>query len=112
MVAAITVDRWREAQGAELSFWTGMDLYELVKTCAEKIEFWAQFEPSRIDGLVAGKDVLEIGCGPLGLSLVSFAGRGGAARRLVKTDPLPRLSVRDTNPAREAWAEKLFEWVE
>jgi hypothetical protein len=83
MAAAVTTERWQQAQGAELSFWKEMDFYELLKACAEKAEFWSRFEPAQLSGLFSGKDVLEIGCGPLGLSVVSFSGLGRAVRRLV-----------------------------
>jgi SAM-dependent methyltransferase len=112
MGSAVSIERWQTAQNAELGFWKEMDFHELVRACAEKAEFWLQIEPERTAALFRDKDVLEIGCGPLGLSVVSFSGLGTAPRRLVKTDPLPKLSVRDTRPAREAWAAKFFDWVE
>jgi SAM-dependent methyltransferase len=110
--SAVTIERWRTAQSAELSFWRDMDFHELVKACAEKTEFWAQLEPTQVADLLAGKDVLAIGCGPLGLSVVSFSGLGTSVRRLIKTDPLPLLSVHDTRPAQAAWASKFFDWTE
>lgn len=108
---AVTIERWRAAQGAELSFWTGMELHELVRTCADKLEFWSQLDPCQTDDLIIGKDVLEIGCGPLGLSLAAFAGRPGAARSLVKTDPLPPVALGAINPARQAWADTFLRWI-
>jgi SAM-dependent methyltransferase len=112
MSSAVTIERWQTAQNAELGFWKEMEFHELVMTCAEKAEFWSQIEPAQIPPLVTGKDVLEIGCGPLGLSVVSFSGLAAATRRLLKTDPLPPLSVRDTRPARAAWAARFFDWVD
>ena len=112
MTAAVTTERWQEAQGAELSFWKEMEFYELLKACAEKAEFWSRFAPAELSGLVEGKDVLEIGCGPLGLSVVSFSGLSGAVRRLVKTDPLAHLEVRATRPGGTQWAERFLGWIE
>lgn len=112
MTSAATVERWRRAQGAELSFWKEMALHELVASCAEKLEFWSQFDDRQIDGLLADKNVLEIGCGPLGLSVVSFSGRGDAVRRLVKTDPLPPLKIRETRLNLQRWAKTFFDWLE
>jgi SAM-dependent methyltransferase len=110
MAATVTAERWRKAQGAELDFWTGMEFYELLKACAEKAEFWGRFEPAQVEAMIAGKRILEIGCGPLGLSVVSFCDAAPAA--LVKTDPLARLSVRATRPARTQAAAHFIEWVE
>ncbi len=112
MSPTVSIERWRTAQSAELGFWKNMEFHELVRACAEKAEFWSQIEPERITDLLAGKDVLEIGCGPLGVSVVSFSGFGSATRRLVKADPLPALSVHETRPAREAWGARFFEWIE
>jgi len=110
MAAAVTTERWRKAQGAELCFWKEMEFYELIKACAEKAEFWSRFDAAEISDMLAARDVLEIGCGPLGLSVVSFS--GAAARKLVKTDPLPRLSVRETRPALTRPATRFIDWVE
>ena len=112
MTAPVTIERWREAQGAELRFWKEMDFHELLKACAEKAEFWAQFEPANVATLITGKDVLEIGCGPLGLSVVSFSGLSRTARRLLKADPLARLSVRATRPSSAHWAARFIDWTE
>jgi SAM-dependent methyltransferase len=111
MAATVTAERWRKAQGAELSFWTVMEFYELLKTCAEKAEFWSRFEPAQAASMIAGKDVLEIGCGPLGLSVVALCDTE-MPRRLVKTDPLARLSIRDTQPAKTRAAARFIDWVE
>jgi SAM-dependent methyltransferase len=111
MTATVTAERWRKAQGAELDFWTGMEFYELVKSCAEKAEFWSRFEPAQQTTMISGKDVLEIGCGPLGLSVVALCD-GEAPRRLIKTDPLPFLSVRKIHAAITRSAGPFIGWVE
>jgi SAM-dependent methyltransferase len=111
MAATVTAERWRKAQGAELSFWTGMEFYELVKACAEKAEFWSRFDRAQAAAMIAGKDVLEIGCGPLGLSVVALCDTE-MPRRLIKTDPLARLSIRETHPAKSRSAARFIDWVE
>lgn len=111
MTGTVTAERWREAQGAELDFWTGMEFYELVKACADKAEFWSRFEPAQSAATIAGKDILEIGCGPLGLSVVALHD-GDPPRRLIKTDPLARLSVRDTHAAAARSGASFIDWVE
>jgi SAM-dependent methyltransferase len=111
MTATVTAERWRKAQGAELAFWTGMEFYELVKACAEKAEFWSLLEPTQQAAMIAGKDILEIGCGPLGVSVVALCD-SDRPRHLVKTDPLPHLSVRDTHAAAARAAGPFIDWVE
>jgi SAM-dependent methyltransferase len=110
-MATVTAERWRKAQGAELSFWTGMEFYELVKACAEKAEFWSRFDPVERSAMIAGKDVLEIGCGPLGLSVATFSDTD-PPRTLIKTDPLAQLSVRDTHAAQAREAAPFIDWVD
>ena len=111
MAATVTTERWHKAQGAELCFWKEMEFHELLKACAEKAEFWSRFDAAEITDMLTAKDVLEIGGGPLGLSVVSFSG-AAMPRKLVKTDPLPRLSVRDTRPALSRPAARFIAWVE
>lgn len=110
-MAAVTKSRWLAAQEAELSFWRDMEFYELVKSCAEKLEFWSVLDAGTIKPLLDAKDVLEIGCGPLGISVVSLSGLGDQVRRLVKIDPLPQLSLPETNPGRQIWATPFLAWV-
>jgi SAM-dependent methyltransferase len=112
LTAAVTRDRWTAAQTAELSYWRELDLREILRICAEKPAFWALLDDATERSLLAGKDVLEIGCGPLGLSLVSFSRHKEGVRRLVKAEPLPRLPLRETQLARDAWAAPFLAWVE
>lgn len=112
MTAAVTRDRWSAAQAAELSYWRSLDLREILRICAEKPEFLALLDDATQQSLFAGKDVLEIGCGPLGLSVVSFSRHKAAVRRLVKAEPLPRLPLRETRLVDDAWAAPFLAWVE
>lgn len=112
MTAAVTRDRWSAAQAAELSYWRSLDLREILRICAEKPEFLALIDDAEQRALFHGKDVLEIGCGPLGLSLVSFSRHKSGLRRLVKAEPLPRLPLRETRLVDDAWAAPFLAWVE
>lgn len=95
--------RWRQAQTAEAEYWDGLTIGELLRMSAEKPAFWdlvdAQF-------LLVGRDVLEIGTGPLGLSLASYHPAKVGVRRLVKTDPLPPGHLQAGG-----WAPRLVEWL-
>lgn len=112
LTSAVTRDRWSAAQAAELSYWRSLDLREILRICAEKPDFLALLEDPVQRELLTGKDVLEIGCGPLALSLVSFSRHKSGLRRLVKAEPLPRLPLRETRLAEDAWAAPFLAWVE
>lgn len=112
MVTAITLDRWSAAQAAELRYWRDVDLREILRICAEKPEFLSLLDEATQHELFAGKEVLEIGCGPLGLSLVSFSRHKAGIKRLAKAEPLPRLPIRETRLPEDGWAAPLLAWVE
>jgi SAM-dependent methyltransferase len=109
---AITLDRWSTAQAAELRYWRDLDLREILRICAEKPEFLSLLDDATQRELLDGKEVLEIGCGPLGLSLVSFSRYKAGIKRLVKAEPLPRLPIRDTRLVEDGWAAPFLAWVE
>jgi SAM-dependent methyltransferase len=111
-LTAISLDRWSAAQAAELSYWQSLDLREILRICAEKPEFLALLDESMQRDLFDGKEALEIGCGPLGLSLISFSRHKAGLKRLVKAEPLPRLPIRATRLADDAWAAPFLAWVE
>lgn len=112
MNQAITQERWVTAQAAELGYWRSVDLREILRICAEKPEFLYLLGDTVQRELFAGKAVLEIGCGPLGLSVVSFSRHKTALKRLVKAEPLPRLKLSETLLADDRWAAPLMAWVE
>jgi SAM-dependent methyltransferase len=111
-LTAISLDRWSAAQAAELSYWQSLDLREILRICAEKPEFLALLDEGAQRGLFEGKEALEIGCGPLGLSLISFSRHKAGLKRLVKAEPLPRLPIRATRLPEDAWAAPFLTWVE
>ncbi len=111
-MSVISPDRWSVAQAAELRYWQALDLREILRICAEKPEFLALLDEPVQRALFAGREVLEIGCGPLGLSLVSFSRHKVGLKRLVKAEPLPRLPAQATRLAEDAWAAPFLAWVE
>lgn len=111
-MTAISLDRWSAAQAAELSYWRSLDLREILRICAEKPEFLALLDESLQRDLIEGKEALEIGCGPLGLSLISFCRHKAGLKRLVKAEPLPRLPIRATRLPEDGWAAPFLDWVE
>jgi SAM-dependent methyltransferase len=111
MSQAVTAERWERAQAAELDYWRGMNLTELLRILAEKPDFLSLLDENRLAMLFRGKEVLEIGCGPLGIAIASFYRDKAAIRRLVKLEPLPRLALAETAVARVNWAAKLVEWA-
>jgi SAM-dependent methyltransferase len=112
MTRSVSEPRWQAAQAAELQYWRDVDVRELMRICAEKPDFLALLGDTLAGDLFAGREVLEIGCGPLGLALASFTRHKFAIKRLVKTDPLPRLAFADTKLPRESWAAPFITWVE
>jgi SAM-dependent methyltransferase len=91
MSAGVSVERWREAQRAEQSYWDEppSDGAEFARTLAEKVyaAAWAEQRPPAVP---AAGDWLEIGIGPLGAGCIQFL-RAAAGRTLVGVEPLPLL---------------------
>lgn len=111
-MSEISQERWQSAQSAEMQYWLGVDAGELLRICAEKPPFLANLGDALCDALFAGKSVLEVGTGPLGISLASFYPRKSSISRLVKIDPLPRLPLSETALAQAGWAPQLLAWAE
>lgn len=105
-------ERWAAAQSSEISYWRGLGGQEALRLCAEKADFFALLGDAAAIEFLADKTVLEIGCGPVAISIVSFAPCKHRVRQLVKTDPLPRLALRDTRLRSEAWAAPLLTWLD
>jgi SAM-dependent methyltransferase len=109
---AISKQRWQKAQASELAFWQGINLSLLANIFANHMSLLEQIDSTRLSLLFDGKDVLEIGCGPLGFSLASFYRWKSRIRRLVKVDPLPRLPLIETAAAETEWAAPFVSWAE
>lgn len=108
---AVTSERWQRAQASEQQYWDGLDVTELLRICAEKPAFLKHLDPAIQAALFDGREVLEIGCGPLGVGLASFYPGKASMRRFVKVEPLPRVMVSATGAAREPWAAPFVDWV-
>jgi len=91
MSVGVSVERWREAQRAEQSYWDDLlsDGAEFARTLAEKVYAASWAEQRMIAGPPAG-DWLEIGIGPLGVGCMHFLPAPGS-RALVGVEPLPLL---------------------
>lgn len=111
-MSLVTLDRWTAAQASELLYWRSLDLREVLRICAEKPDFLALLDEATQRDLFDGKEVLEVGCGPLALSLVSFSRAKGGVRRLVKAEPLPQLPISETRLKDDAWAAPFLAWIE
>lgn len=108
----IETSRWKQAQASEQIYWDSLNVAELLRICAEKPPFLALFSDVALAELFESKDVLEIGCGPLGVALASFYRYKSKIKSLQKVEPLPRIEVKDTEAAKEEWASEFVSWVE
>jgi SAM-dependent methyltransferase len=102
--------RWAVAQQFESGYWTEMGVTELLKICSEKPAFLVHLD-GITDVALKDKDVLEIGVGPLGLSVASFWQGKSSIRRLVKVEPLQQIRIDDTPASGEHWAGPFVDWV-
>lgn len=111
-MTGVTIARWKEAQSAEAHYWQGLSVMELLRISAEKPIFLFVLGAERCAALFDGKDVLEIGTGPIGLSLASFYRHKDRIRNLVKIDPLPRMQLSETRLKEEIWAKPFIDWAD
>jgi SAM-dependent methyltransferase len=107
----ITQERWLAAQVAESNYWDGFNVTELLRICAEKPAFLDSVGSQIILSLFDQREVLEIGVGPLGISIASFYANKRKIKRLVKVEPLERRLITDSLIMREVWAKAFLEWV-
>lgn len=112
MTNKIESSHWKKAQVSEQTYWDKLNVNELLRICAEKPLFLALFSDTTLEKLFDNKDVLEIGCGPLGISLASFYKHKKKLNSLQKIDPLPRIEIKNTEAAKEDWASDFVSWVE
>lgn len=104
--------RWIEAQSAERAFWESLTLDTVLGILRGYSAFLQRIGPEAVHELLDGRDVMDLGVGPLGISLASLTGAKRHVRRLVKVEPLRRLSLATTPAGREEWARPLVDWVE
>ncbi len=111
-MAEVTIERWKEAQSAEALYWRGLNAMELLRICSEKPIFLFVIGDGHCEALFDNKHILEIGVGPLGLSVASFYRHKDRIRKLVKVDPLPRVKLSETGLSNENWAAPFVQWVD
>lgn len=111
-MANVTTQRWREAQSAEAGYWHGLTVMELLRISAEKPIFLFTLGPELCSKLFDGKKILEIGVGPIGLSLASFYRHKERIQELIKTDPLSRIHLEESGLMEELWAAPFTRWVD
>lgn len=109
---AVSKTRWGEAQSAEASFWQGIEVRGLLRICATHSDYICAIGSERTSLLFDDKEVLEIGCGPLGISIASLYHGKQRLRRLVKSDPLPQIRLRNTPAAMDDWAHPFVAWLD
>lgn len=109
----IAVDqiRWKEAQNSEAGYWSKISVCELLRISAEKPDFLSLLPSVLSKDLFTGKDVLEIGVGPLGISLASFYPDKQQIRRLEKVEPLPQSFLENSTAMNETWASLFVQWL-
>src|SRR5438045_2379695 len=112
MSKLVTVERWTQAQGHEGYYWrmrtSAVSLLDIAAHLAAIPELLGE---QLCAALFEEKDVLEVGVGPLGLSLASFYTDKQRIARLVKLEPLSQLPISDTRAWDEQWAASVVSWM-
>src|SRR5687767_5475412 len=102
MGQSVSEARWTQAQGHEGCYWrTQTRVQSLLDTAAALAAVPGCLGDDLCGMLFHGKEVLELGVGPLGLSVASFYRHKDQITRLVKLEPLPQLSLYETPAAEE-----------
>ena len=93
MAADVTVERWRDAQAAEATYWEAVraEPLEFARVLREKVVV-ADWIASVLPPDAAAGSHVEIGIGPLGVGCVHFLPRG-MRREIVGVEPLPLLEI-------------------
>lgn len=89
MTAAVTSQRWLDAQAAEQRYWSGVPVQtgEFLRVLAEKAQV-AEWTARQLGPSLPRGDVTETGIGPLGVGCAHFL-RGDPQRTIVGVEPLP-----------------------
>jgi SAM-dependent methyltransferase len=107
----VTHERWFAAQVAESQFWEGVNVKQLLRICADQPAFLDLIGQSDLPNLFDNQEILEIGVGPLAISLTSFYADKHKIKRLLKLEPLPRRLIPESSAMRDTWAMGFLEWV-
>src|SRR3972149_6384667 len=108
----INSKRWQKAQSAESGYWDNISIAELLRISAEKPVFLKLIGDQLVSTLFDKKEVLEIGVGPLGISIASFRHRKYKIRRLVKLEPLKRKSILASPLMSQDWISLFLKWIQ
>jgi SAM-dependent methyltransferase len=108
----ITQKRWLNAQVAESKYWDELTIKEILRICTEKPDFLDLVGNQMISSLFEQREIMEIGVGPLGISLASFYANKHSIKRLVKVEPLKRRLIIESSIMEETWAKVFLEWVQ
>jgi SAM-dependent methyltransferase len=112
MNTEVTDQRWNEAQFSESSYWLNINVGELLRICAEKPEFLKLLPEDCLKDFFNDREVMEVGVGPLGISLASFYPFKDSITRLVKIEPLPQIQFTGLDAANtEKWAFPFLDWL-
>ncbi|MBD2295372.1 methyltransferase domain-containing protein [Anabaena sphaerica FACHB-251] len=103
--------RWQAAQLAESQYWDGMNITELLRICTEKPDFLSILSQEQLQYLFDDKEILEIGVGPLGISLASFYPEKHKIKKLVKLEPLARTLITESSLIQQIWARPFIDWI-
>jgi len=112
MTTTVNEQRWQEAQTAEGQYWDGINTTELLRIAAEKPAFLGMMEDSLLQSMFEQKDILEIGVGPLGISLASFYPAKHTIKQLTKVEPLAQIPFHNIPAKQESWAQPFVEWLQ
>lgn len=107
----VSESRWRQAQEYEKGFWGGTSVATLAGTVSEHMQFWQRLDEQLLHLFLVDRTVLEIGAGPLGISVTSLHPLKSKIKRLIKVEPLPRVMFADRLRTCEAWARPFVDWV-
>lgn len=113
MTEQVSQERWQEAQAIEAQLWGGivMDLPYLVQVVHDHLQFQQRLSLALLSQLLDQKEVLELGVGPLGLSLTSLYPDKARIKALVKVEPLPRIDLTQSALMGAPQTQKFLEWL-
>jgi SAM-dependent methyltransferase len=108
----IEQQRWELAQSSENAYWQSLTITELLRISAEKPAFLELLHVGLQQQLFDDREIMEIGVGPLGISLLSFYQNKQKIKQLTKIEPLPQQFLADFAVAHEQWATPLIQWLD
>lgn len=104
---------WQQAQDIEKLFWESTTISDAMNNCMDKLSLLKSLGEQFCSDSFCNKEILEIGVGPLGLSVASFFNGKDKAKRLVKLDPLSRKTFSSlAYIQKEAWARQFSKWLD